>query len=114
MCKYANVRIGQLINQFLLHLLFSFDLLAYNTGKMSAIKWFIRVVFWLQAFAGPVILSFLLILVINSTKAILPLLLIGALGGIILAEFIRRKYGLETFFARIYGPNEMDKKRDAS
>ncbi len=32
------------------------------------------------------------------------------MAGIILAEWIRRKYGLETFFGRIYGPNEMDEK----
>lgn len=38
------------------------------------------------------------------------LLIIGAVTGIILAEYIRRKIGLDTFFARIYGPNEMDEK----
>jgi hypothetical protein len=36
---------------------------------------------------------------------------IGLVTGIITAEYIRRKIGLETFFARIYGPNEMDEKK---
>jgi len=40
----------------------------------------------------------------------MPLLIAGVITGILLAEFIRRKYGLSTFFSRIYGPNEMDKK----
>jgi len=41
---------------------------------------------------------------------LLILLVTGAVVGIIFAEYIRRKFGLATFFARIYGPNEMDEK----
>jgi len=37
-------------------------------------------------------------------------LVIGGVIGIVLAEYIRRKIGLSTFFSRIYGPNEMDEK----
>jgi len=37
-------------------------------------------------------------------------LAIGGIIGIVLAEYIRRKIGLSTFFSRIYGPNEMDEK----
>ena len=40
----------------------------------------------------------------------IPLLVVGAVTGVILAEYIRRKIGLEIFFARIYGQNEMDEK----
>ncbi|HMK26792.1 MAG TPA: hypothetical protein VK483_12250 [Chitinophagaceae bacterium] len=44
-------------------------------------------------------------------RLFVPLLIIGGVAGIIVAEYIRRKIGLETFFARRYGPNEMDKKQ---
>ena len=72
--------------------------------------WFIRIIFWLQAFAAPVILFGLIAFWINSISFFIPLLVIGAVAGIVLAENIRRKIGLEIFFARIYGPNEMDEK----
>ena len=81
---------------------------------MKIMAWFVRLLFWLQAFAGPVILFGLIAFVVynktgNMNLAII-LLSIGFLAGIFLAEFIRRKFGLENFFARIYGPNDMDKK----
>lgn len=76
---------------------------------MSILKWLIRIIFWLQAFAAPVILCGLIGLMIGSMKLFVPLLIIGGIAGIVLAEYIRRKVGLEIFFARIYGPNEMDK-----
>jgi hypothetical protein len=72
--------------------------------------WFISAIYWLQAFASPVILFGLIGLCTGSVDLVIILLIIGAVGGIILAEYIRRKIGLETFFARIYGPNEMDEK----
>jgi hypothetical protein len=72
--------------------------------------WFVRILFWLQAFAAPVILFGLIGLWIDSIDVLIVLLTIGAVSGIIVAEYIRRKIGLETFFARIYGPNEMDEK----
>ena len=67
-------------------------------------------IFWLQAFAAPVILCGLIGFLIGSMKLFVPLLVIGGAVGIIVAEYIRRKIGLEIFFARIYGPNEMDEK----
>ncbi len=72
--------------------------------------WFIKMIFWLQAFVAPVILCGLIGLLIGSMKLFVPLLVIGGVVGIIVAEYIRRKIGLETFFTRIYGPNEMDEK----
>ena len=77
--------------------------------------WFIRIIFWLQAFVAPVILFALIGLWIGCLDGMIILLIAGAVTGIVLAEYIRRKIGLEIFFARIYGPNEMDekiKKRD--
>lgn len=72
--------------------------------------WFINILYWLQAFSAPVILMGFVSLAIGNEKWITPLLTAGVLIGIILAEFIRRRVGLDTFFSRIYGPNEMDEK----
>jgi len=77
---------------------------------LTILKWLIRSIFWLQAFAAPVILCGLVALLIGSANFFIPLLIIGAVLGIVLAEYIRRKVGLENFFGRIYGPNTMDKK----
>ncbi|MEQ1678879.1 MAG: hypothetical protein ABL876_19440 [Chitinophagaceae bacterium] len=78
---------------------------------MLFIKWLINILFWLQAFAAPVILFGLIALATASSERMAIVLLgIGGVVGIVLAEYIRRKIGLDTFFGRIYGPNEMDKK----
>ena len=73
--------------------------------------WLVTIAFWLQAFAAPVILFGLIGLAIGNEADFYVLLSTGILTGIIVAEYIRRKIGLSTFFARIYGPNEMDKRR---
>lgn len=73
--------------------------------------WFVNIFFWLQAFAAPVILSVLLILVVQPSDGMIRFILVaGAVLGIVVAEYIRRKIGLSVFFGRIYGPNEMDNK----
>lgn len=72
--------------------------------------WLVTIAFWLQAFAAPVILFGLIGLAIGNETVFYVLLGIGILAGIIMAEYIRRKIGLDTFFTRIYGPNEMDEK----
>jgi hypothetical protein len=77
--------------------------------------WFIRLLFWVQAFAAPVILFGLIALLLYSkgeryAGIAIALLITGGIAGIIVAEYIRRKIGLDTFFGRLYGPNEMDEK----
>lgn len=72
--------------------------------------WLVTVIYWLQAFLCPVILFGLTGIIIGRETAFYILLLTGIIAGIAVAEYIRRKIGLDTFFARIYGPNEMDKK----
>ncbi len=72
--------------------------------------WFVTIIFWLQAFIVPVILFGLIGFAIGNENLLYVLLVIGAFGGIILAEYIRRRFGLDTFFGRIYGPNKMDEK----
>jgi hypothetical protein len=74
---------------------------------MRFFEWFVRALYWLQIFAAPVVLFGLISLLVyskteNKNVAII-FLSVGFLGGIFLAEFIRRKYGLEKFFASIYG-----------
>lgn len=78
---------------------------------LTILKWLIRSIFWLQVFAAPVILCGLIAFLIRPEKLLIPLLAIGAVSGIVLAEYIRRKFGLENFFARIYGPNPFDKRQ---
>lgn len=71
--------------------------------------WLVKIIYWVQAFLCPVILCGLIGFLITSDISIVALI-IGTIAGIILAEYIRRKIGLYSFFGRIYGPNEMDEK----
>ena len=53
---------------------------------------------------GFVWLNFSLVYSKTENKIVAIIFLsVGFLGGIFLAEFIRRKYGLEKFFANLYG-----------
>jgi hypothetical protein len=73
--------------------------------------WFVNIFFWLHAFVAPVIPFGMIAFLTDAGKLFIPLLIIGIVVGIVLAEYIRRKIGLAVFFARIYGPNEMDDKK---
>jgi len=66
---------------------------------------------WLQIFIAPVIIcSIIALLTYENNKTIAIILLVtGIIGGIILAELVRRKYGLSNFFSRLYS-NEADNK----
>lgn len=77
--------------------------------------WLIRFIYRMQAFSAPVLFFGLIAVWVYSrgeryAAVALILLIAGNIAGIVMAEYIRRKYELETFFARIYGPNEMDEK----
>ncbi len=72
--------------------------------------WLVTIIYWLQAFAAPVILFGIIGFAIGNENLLYVLLFIGAVAGIFLAEYIRRRFGLDTFFGRVYGPNEMDEK----
>jgi hypothetical protein len=80
---------------------------------IKIVTWLILVLFWLQAFFAPLLLFGLLSFFIysngkhNSGLAII-LLVSGGIAGAVLAEWIRRKYGLENFFSKIYGSPELD------
>jgi hypothetical protein len=72
--------------------------------------WFINIMYWLQAFAAPVMLFGFIGVITGSLKLFILLIIIGAVVGVFLVEYIRRKIGLDTFFGRLYGSNEMDEK----
>ena len=78
---------------------------------MKSFEWFIRALYWLQVFAAPVVLFGVISLIVYSKTenkiVALIFLSVGLLGGIFLAELIRRKYGLEKFFANLFGSIEI-------
>ena len=95
----------------------SWIILNHNPGIVfiNIIKWFIRIIFWLQIFVVPVLLFGLIAFDIyfkgeRYSDIVIGVLGIGIISGIVIAEYIRKKIGLETFFARIYGPDELDQK----
>jgi len=81
---------------------------------MKIFEGLIKIIFWLQAFGAPVIVfGAIAFFVYNKTSNAFICTLIfsvGIVGGIFFAEFIRRKYGLENFFAMIYGSEGTDEK----
>lgn len=77
---------------------------------IRGLKILISVIFWLQAFVSPVILLGLIWLLTGSKKLFIPFMIAGGVIGIVFAEYIRQKIGLDIFFARIYGTNQMDEK----
>ena len=66
---------------------------------------------WLQIFIAPVIIcSIIALLTYENNKTIAIILFVtGIIGGIGMAEFVRRKYGLGNFLSRLYS-NEADNK----
>jgi hypothetical protein len=79
------------------------------------IKFLIQAIFWLQAFIAPVLLCSIagfIIDISNTHNKFLAYMVFGfgIIGGIILAEFIRRKYGLDTFFSKISNSDELNKE----
>jgi hypothetical protein len=66
---------------------------------------------WLQIFIAPVIICGIIALFTYKNNKIIAIILLvtGVIGGIGMAEFIRRKYGLGNFFSRLYS-NEADNK----
>lgn len=70
--------------------------------------WIITFLYWLQAFAAPVILLGLAGIFSGSKNLFYILLAAGVAAGLFLAECIRRKIGLEKFFGRIYGNRQME------
>lgn len=64
--------------------------------------WLVNIIYWLQAFISPAILFGLIGVATGNEKVLYILSGAGVVAGIIAAEYIRRKIGLDTFFGRIY------------
>ena len=78
---------------------------------MKVFKSIVQGLRWVQIFIAPVIICSIIALLTyenNKTIAII-LLVIGIIGGVVMAELVRRKYGLSNFFSRLYS-NETDNK----
>lgn len=84
---------------------------------MQLFMFFINSIYWLWAFAVPVIVLGLPAWYFyekdNKNLPYSILLLIGGVvSGIILAEAIRRKYGLVSFFSRVSATPNLDEKEE--
>ncbi len=71
--------------------------------------WLVTIISWLQDFLCPFIICVAIGLGITKVLSIISIV-IGGIAGIVLAEYIRRKFGLDVFFGRLYGRNEMADK----
>ena len=83
---------------------------------MRLFNFFIQIMYWLQAFASPFLVSAVIAFIIytkNETNKIIAIavLFIGVLAGILLAEYIRKKYGLSTFFSWLYGSGRLNDEK---
>jgi hypothetical protein len=70
------------------------------------LKFLVQLVFWIQAFAGPVLVMGLIALFVYSKgekfkELAILIQLAGVIAGVIVAELIRRKYSLDNFFGNI-------------
>jgi len=85
---------------------------------MKAIVFLINIIYWLGIFISPAaIFCFVALwLYSNHTIGLVIAIAIGIAGvalGIVLAEYVRKKYGLQNFFGGVYltpDINEDDKK----
>ena len=78
---------------------------------MKVFNSFVQVFRWLQIFIAPVIICGIIALFAYENNKIIAIILVvtGVIGGIGMAEFVRRKYGMGNFFSRLYS-NEADNK----
>lgn len=78
---------------------------------MKAFNSIVQVFRWLQIFIAPVLICGIIALFSYENNKVIAiiLLVVGIIGGIGMAEFVRRKYGLSNFFSRLYS-NEADQK----
>jgi len=73
--------------------------------------WIVSILYWLQLFLCPTIICGVVGSLLTKEISVVSLV-IGAVLGIVAAEYVRRKIGLSTFFGGIYGSGEIIKKLD--
>ena len=79
------------------------------------IKFIVHLFNWIQAFAAPFLACSIIAVIVysNNTKnEILAWIIfgIGVIAGIVFAEYVRRKYGFNVFFSRVFGSAVIDEK----
>ena len=80
---------------------------------IKIIKHFVYLILWLWAFIVPAgIFAFIGFLLYNKSSANLPysiiITIIGIILGVVLAEYIRKKYGLDYFFGKLLSTPELE------
>lgn len=80
---------------------------------MKIFMFFINAIFWIWLFIVPAgILGFIAVwLYVKSSQNLVYSIIIGLVGvitGIILAEHVRKKYGLDNFFGRLRATPDID------
>ncbi len=86
---------------------------------MKLFLFFINSIYWLWAFAVPVIVAglpawYLYEKTHNNLPWSILLLIAGIIAGFITAEAIRRKYGLVNFFSRLSATPDLDEKEETT
>lgn len=72
----------------------------------------VNFIYWLQTFIAPVIILGLTGIFIGNKSVLIVLLITGVITGIILAEYIREKIGLEEFYGRLYNSGNPHEKTE--
>ncbi|HEV7779931.1 MAG TPA: hypothetical protein VGO58_01630 [Chitinophagaceae bacterium] len=73
--------------------------------------WIVTIIYWLQLFLCPAIICGAAGSLIEKQVSIFALIL-GAVIGIVAAEYVRKKIGLDIFFAGIHGSKQILEKLD--
>lgn len=86
---------------------------------MKLFLFFINSIYWLWAFAVPVIVTGLPAWYFyeknhNNLPWSVLLLIAGIIAGVITAETIRKKYGLVNFFSRVSATPDLDEKKEST
>jgi uncharacterized membrane protein YeaQ/YmgE (transglycosylase-associated protein family) len=91
------------------------NLLDYQSKQetMKVLQFFVNAIYWLWLFIVPTgILGFLAIwLYFKSSDNLVFSIIIGSIGttlGVVFAEYIRKKYGLDNFFGRLIATPDID------
>ena len=82
---------------------------------MKFLAFFTEMIYWLWLFVIPAGIGFAagFLLYHNSTENLVYAIITtaaGVAGGVLLAEYVRKKHGLSAFFGRLLSMPEMEKK----
>lgn len=80
---------------------------------LKVVEFLVEVGFWIRAFASPFLLFAVgagLVYISDENLGWLAILIliIGAIVGIVFAEWVRRKHGCSSYFGRLIGRSDID------